>query len=341
MKASFVEYLVCPVCRCSLECIVDQLDGTLPWSEIISGLLICQACNHNYPIKGGVPRMLTGELSAQVQNTAEGFGYEWHTFDDQIQDSFATDKELFLDFIYPANEAFFKGKRILDAGCGMGRFLKLGAEFGSNMIVGVDLSDAVNAAYRNTKSIENAHVVQADIMALPFLAKFDYIFSVGVLHHVQEPQSGFNKLAELLAEGGRISIWVYAKENNGWVIRFISPIRTHITSHLPKPVLYHLSRILGVLLYLCLQFIYKPANQNWLGRRLRLSRFLPYNDYLYYSSQLNYPSLVMVIFDHLVPQLSAYVSRDELKSWFQEAGLMITSITPRNAMSWRGLGSRA
>jgi SAM-dependent methyltransferase len=339
LKASFAEHLVCPICLGPLQVKAVQLDNTLPWDEILAGTLNCPACLRNYPIVGGVPRMLVGELSEQTQNTAEGFGYEWQIFDAQIKDSFATDKSLFLDFIYPANESYFRDKIVMDAGCGMGRFLKLGSAFGSKMIVGVDLSEAVNAAYQNTRLLENAHVVQADIMALPFSQKFDYIFSVGVLHHLQEPQMGFSKLVEQLRENGRISVWVYAEENNDWVVRIISPIRTHITSRLPKPVLYLISRILGAFLYLCLQLIYKPANQRRLGARLKLYRLLPYNDYLYYSARLNYPSLVMVIFDHLVPQLSAYISHDELEAWFHDAGLDFNSISSRNTMSWRGLGT--
>jgi SAM-dependent methyltransferase len=317
------------------------MDETLTWSEIISGRLRCPACSLSYPIVEGVPRLLVGNLTGRTHNTVEGFGYEWQIFDQQIQNSFATNRELFRDFLHPADKTYFKDKIVLDAGCGMGRFLKLGAEFGSGMIIGVDMSDAAYVAYRNTRLLKNAHVVQADIMALPFSLKFDYVFSVGVLHHLEKPQLGFSRLADRLARNGQISVWVYSKENNGWVIRLISPIRTHITSHWPRPVLYYVSRVLGALIYLCLQLVYKPANQHRLGVRLRLHRFLPYNDYLSYSARLNYPSLVMVIFDHLVPQLSAYISRDELRTWFDDAGLAVNDISFRNAMSWRGLGTRA
>jgi hypothetical protein len=51
---------------------------------------------------------------------------------------------------------------------GWGGFLKLGADFGCQEIVGVDLSNSVEAAYQNTRHLPNAHVVQADIMQLPF-----------------------------------------------------------------------------------------------------------------------------------------------------------------------------
>ncbi len=155
---------------------------------------------------------------------------------------------------------------------------------------------------------------------------------------MQNPREGFSKLAKLLREKGRISVWVYSKENNNWVIYLLTPLRKYITSHLPKSVLYLLSHFLGCILYACVSVVYKPANENRLG--VKVSRLLPYNDYLYYISRLNYVSLVSVIFDHLVPQLASYISREEFESWFRENNIAHVTITSRNNMSWRGQGTR-
>lgn len=336
MKLKLINYLVCPKCKVPLQCQIFQQDSELPWEEILQGCLICQTCSREYPILKGIPRMLLNPPPAEVQNTVAGFGWEWLAFDKQIQNTYMTDKVHMLDFIHPTGEGFFKDKLVLDAGCGMGRFLKLGAEFGSKEIIGIDLSNSVEAAYQNTRHLENAHVVQADIFTLPFPRVFDYIFSIGVLHHLDKPKKGFSQLVELLNKDGRISVWVYSKENNQWVIS-LTPIRKRITSHLPKPVLLGISHFLGFFLYLLLQVVYKPANETRLGLKVR--RYLPYNEYLYYSSRLSYLSLVSVIFDHLVPQLAAYISRDELESWFKEENLASVVITPRNNMSWRGQGT--
>ena len=280
--------------------------------------------------------MLIGELPAEVDGTVAGFGWQWLTFDEKIQDTYMTNKELFLDFIYPVPEEFFKGKAVLDAGCGMGRFVKWGASFGSQNIIGVDLSDSVDAAYRNTRDMPNAHIIQADIMTLPFAKTFDYIYSVGVLHHLANPKAGFSRLAELLSQDGKISAWVYSRENNGWVIYILSPLRKYITSRLPKPVLLFLSHSIGLFLYALLQCVYKPINR----RIPRLGKLLPYNAYLYYTSRLSYTALVNVIFDHLAPQLADYISREQFESWFRDQNLADVTITSRNNMSWRGLGTR-
>jgi SAM-dependent methyltransferase/uncharacterized protein YbaR (Trm112 family) len=336
MKFTLVEYLTCLNCSGSLHCVVKQEDITLPWTEVLEGHLLCQECGQHYPISRGVPRMMRGPLPDKVEKTVTGFGYEWQTFHEHIQDTYMTDKANFLDFIAPVTPDHFAGKVVLDAGCGMGRFLKRAADFGSQEVIGVDLSGSVDVAYRYVRQLPNTHVIQADIMALPLKPVFDYIFSVGVLQFLEQPQAGFDRLTGLLRDEGSISVWVYAKENNGWVIRFVSPVRQYITSRLPRPLLYALSYCLGLPLYLLIKLLYKPANE-W-KLLSKLARILPYNDYFYYSSRLSYGGLASVIFDHLVPSLVTYLSREELAGWFSQGQFEDVTITSRNNMSWRAFG---
>lgn len=337
MKTILIPFLACPSCKGDLTCEISREGSDLPWQEIMDGQLTCQTCQKIYPITRGIPRLLPAhQLQSEVQNTVEGFGYEWETFNDQIQDGHMSDRQNLFDFIHPFTDEFFKGKLVLDAGCGMGRFLKLGSEFGSREIIGMDLSSAVEAAYRNTRHLPNAHVVQGDILAPPFKPGFDYVFSIGVLQFLSDPQGGFQQLTKLLKRGGQISVWVYSKEGNEAVIRILSPIREHITSRLPKPVLYAISYILGSIQFLILRGIYKPANE-WKPLKW-LSSVLPKNEYLYYNSQLSLHALVSVVFDHLVPQLVVYLSRDEVLAWFEEAKLTSVQMSSRNNMSWRAHG---
>ena len=336
MKLSILQYLKCPSCKGALKCEISREDLSLSWKEILEGVLTCKFCGKDYQIRDGVPRMFTIEQHGAVDATVSGFGWQWLTFDRQIQDTYMTGKELFLDFIHPIDEGFFRDKVVLDAGCGMGRFLTWGASFGSREIIGVDLSDSVDAAYRNTRDKPNAHVVQADIMALPFDDIFDYVYSVGVLHHMAAPKEGFIRLVSLLKHEGKISAWVYGRENNEWVVRVLSPLRKYVTSWLPRPLLLLLSYVLGLFLYTLLQSVYKPIND----RKPEWGRFLPYNVYLYYTSRLPFTALVNVIFDHLVPRLAAYISKEEFEDWFSRVDLVDVEISPRNNMSWRGLGTR-
>jgi len=338
LKESLLQWLVCPECRGKLTCDVLKSERLRDWTEIDEGRLECISCAADYPIRAGVPRLVPRELDREVERTASGFGYEWREFDETIQDTYMTSRTNFLDFIHPTTDSFFKDKVVLDAGCGMGRFLKLGAEFGSREIIGVDLSEAVDVAYRNTRELPHVHVVQGNLLSLPLERRFDYIFSVGVLQFLPDPRAGFLRLAEQLEPGGRFSLWVYSKENNA-AVRILSPLRKYLTSRMPRPWLHGLSNLLGTVVHGVVRGIYKPANEGSLG--FKWGRFLPYNDYLYYNARLTRGSIASVVFDHLVPPRVAYLTRSEIENWFHAAGLSDVTIGSRNNMSWRGQATRA
>ncbi len=338
MKEKLVPFLRCPLCHGVLDCNATSIVRDFQWQEVMEGELACRQCEERFPVRNGIPRFLSNDVQkSKAQQTVDGFGYEWSKFNKQISSSYMSQRDNFIDYIYPKDEAFFLDKTILDAGCGMGRYLKLGAEFGSREIIGVDLSNSVEAAYLNTRHLPNAHVVQGDILAPPFAPCFDYILTIGVLQFLPQPQSGFRKLANLLKPGGCISLWVYAKENNSLIIRMISPIRTHITSRLPHAVLYFFSRIIGATLFAVLNLVYKPANE-WKALK-PLGQLLPKNDYLYYTSRLSFHEITSIVFDHLVPRLTVYLSRSEIAQWFEQEQFSQVEISSRRQYSWRAHGT--
>ncbi len=126
----------------------------------------------------------------------------------------------FLDWVHPLRPEFFRGKRVLDAGCGIGRHAYYAASYGASEVVALDLSGAVETARRNLESFDNVDVVQGDLLRPPFRTAaqgggFDLVYSIGVLHHLPDPHAGFRKLVEYVRPGGTIAVWVYGHENNG------------------------------------------------------------------------------------------------------------------------------
>src|SRR5258706_13173018 len=89
----------------------------------------------------------------------------------------------------------------------------------------------------------NAHVIQAHIYPLPLRAVFDYAFSLGVLHHLPDPRAGFKALAAKVKPGGHISAWIYGAENNGWIVRFVNPVREYVTSRMNWRARLHILKI--------------------------------------------------------------------------------------------------
>jgi len=58
MKRDLMEILACPVCKGTLELIVEEEDD----KEIVKGSLYCSNCSVHYPIEETIPNLLPPEL---------------------------------------------------------------------------------------------------------------------------------------------------------------------------------------------------------------------------------------------------------------------------------------
>jgi SAM-dependent methyltransferase len=329
MKQRLMDFIVCPVCRGALTLRAGTRDG----DEIMDGELACGACERKYPILRGVPRLLPDSFSKEQRETADAFGYEWTHFT-ELEDTY---EDEFLDWISPIEKDFFKGKLVLDGGCGKGRHTALSAAFGAAEVIGVDISDAVEAAFPNTRRFPNAHIIQGDIYNLPVRPVFQYAYSIGVLHHLPDPKAGFLSVVGRLAPGGRVSAWVYGEEGNWWITQLVTPFREMVTSRVPRAVTQALSFAIAVPMQAALRLVYKPVNQHLPV----LKKFLFYNDYLYSISGFSFRENFWNVFDHLVAPTAFYINRPEFDVWFKEAALANVNITWRNRNSWRGTGTVA
>ena len=62
----------------------------------------------------------------------------------------------------------------------------------------------------NEAGLTNIEFVTGDLLTAPERGEFDYIDSTGVLHHLPDPQAGFDALARAIAPGGGFGCMVYA-----------------------------------------------------------------------------------------------------------------------------------
>ena len=90
---------------------------------------------------------------------------------------------------------------ILEAGCGDGKKLKLLLNSKANHVIGLDFSEeAVKVAH---KANPDAHICQGDIRKLPFKDNsIDYIISLGVIEHFENPSLLVNEMARVLKKDG-------------------------------------------------------------------------------------------------------------------------------------------
>jgi 2-polyprenyl-3-methyl-5-hydroxy-6-metoxy-1,4-benzoquinol methylase len=127
----------------------------------------------------------------------------------------------------------FDGCRVLDIGCGTGRYVRQAAQPGVT-VVGVDLSRAMLARARRGITPEaSVSWVQASVADLPFSqGAFDRVISGLVLDHVDDLHGFFLQVAETLRPGGRLimsAIHPDMQRLTGSVVRFTSAGREYRT----------------------------------------------------------------------------------------------------------------
>jgi SAM-dependent methyltransferase len=325
MKRDLLADLVCPVSADSLE--LESGEG-----DVERGELLCPGCGLRWPIVRGIPRLVHPDLYALQRKTADAFGWQWQHFAEQHPEFEAQ----FLDWLDPIPPEFFKGKRVLDAGCGTGRHSYFAARYGAREIIALDLSEAVETARINLRSFDNVHVVQGDLLRLPFRTPdagggFDFVYSIGVLHHLPDPAAGFRNLARYLNPGGTIAVWVYGYENNGVVRKVVEPLR-RLSTRVPRSLLRGLAWPLALGFHGAAKGVYRPLGGTAAGRALPLDQYMA--SVADFSFRQNYG----IVYDQLSAPTAAYIKGPELEGWFVDAGLEDVQISHRHGNSWRGRG---
>jgi ubiquinone/menaquinone biosynthesis C-methylase UbiE/uncharacterized protein YbaR (Trm112 family) len=233
MRRKLLEILACPQCQGNLSCTISEqgADG-----EIMTGQLECEKCRKAYPINGGIPRFV------DESNYASSFGYQWNRFRLEQLDS-VNGTELSARRFYSETgwtQEWMKGKWVIDAGCGAGRFLDVASK-GEGEVVGIDISNAVDAARANLTDRKNVHFVQASIYELPFRdGTFDGCYCIGVVQHTPDPSKTLRALPRLLKKGGRLAVTIY--ERKRWTPLYSKYLIRPVTKRLNKKLLLQLLR---------------------------------------------------------------------------------------------------
>ena len=247
MRACCDEQLRCPGCRGRLALEAAEV-GT---GEIETGQLRCSDCATPYPILRGLPRFVASA------NYADNFGFQWDRFQKTQLDSYSgmpiSRDRFFRSSGWSPQE--LANKRVLDVGCGSGRFAEVALSLGAG-VVAVDYSSAVDACRRNlSPSWPTLEVVQADIYCLPFEpASFDYIYCLGVLQHTPDVEKAFLALPTFLKAGGKLVVDLYPKlrRNVLWPKYWLRPLTKRMNTRTlfalvnrAAPPLLRLSRCVG------------------------------------------------------------------------------------------------
>jgi len=214
-------------------------------------------------------------LADERDDYCANFGDQWNRFGHIQLDSASGSRESHERFYRETgwDPAQIKGKVLLDAGCGAGRFAEVALEAGA-YVVAVDISSAAYACRQNLARFPSSQylVVRASILDLPFKRQsFDGVYSLGVLQHTPDPLGAVKHLSEFVAPEGRFATWVYEKHAD-WKEAFLPRVWIRaITAKWSDPTKLSMSKILTAIFF--------PLGWilSWFGRPGQLaSWFLPY-----------------------------------------------------------------
>lgn len=251
--------------------------------------------------------------------SAERFGYEWDKYA-AIYPEYEEQFRRWLPFFTPDD---WRGKRFIDVGCGMGRNSLWPMKYGAAGGASIDIDDrSLTAARANLAAYPGIEVHKCSAYDLPWSDEFDIAFSIGVIHHLEFPKVAIEAMLRATKPGGQVAIWVYGKENNGWLLSVLDPARKLLFSWLPVSWVHTLS--------------VAPAALLWLMLRLGLDHIA----YFRLLRTFSFSHLRSIVFDQMLPRIANYWNKADVDALMRDAGLDNVELVWVNEMSWAARGRK-
>ncbi|HUS03636.1 MAG TPA: class I SAM-dependent methyltransferase [Chitinophagaceae bacterium] len=268
------------------------------------------------------------------EKVVEEFGEEWlkfHEFSDQMISKSVGE---YFDII---NESIInKNSYVIDIGCGSGRWTKVMAPR-AGFIEAVDPSNAIFAADRLLKNIDNIRLTKASINTLPFDDEtFDLAMCVGVLHHIPNTQQAMVDCVKKVKRGGYFYTYLYHDiSHKGFFTKTafaISDTLRRGISRLPVGIKKFVCDIIAVSVYLPLVSLSRFFS--WLGMK-GFAKKIPLADY----SNKAFFVMRNDALDRFGTRLEQRFTRQQVEQMMKVSGLgeiVISDGTPY----WHGVGKK-
>jgi len=284
--------------------------------EVKEGALI-GSNGQTIPVRNFVPRFV--DDGSYTKN----FGLQWNHFKRTQLDRFngtTITKDRFHSGTGWSSEEL-RGQRILEAGCGAGRFTQIMLDAGAE-VYSLDYSSAVDACFANNGPHPMLTVVQGDLFKMPFRQGwFDKVFCFGVIQHTPDPKRAFFSLLPFLKAGGKLAVDVYIRLPwpNRWMSKYLW---RPLTKRIPNRVLFKLVEWY-VPRWLPIDNKLDEARFIW-----RFAKYLRgivpcwnYTGFLPLSESQLKEWAILDTFDALSPAFDKPQTLESVRSWFDEAGL--------------------
>ena len=312
-----LERLRCPTCGKSVAALDD------------GGGVECGS-GHRFDRTAGVLDFSkAGNPKGSTERTFASFGYEWNAFDEVRGEDESFSTVYFRDVDFES----LRGKVGLDAGCGKGRYTRFLARYLAAEVA-LDGSSAAEAAARNLADFPGVAVVRSDLRSAPFApGSFDFISSLGVLHHLDDPFAGFEQLLTYLAPKGQVLLYLYSRPETR-SLRSIgqscSAGLRKLTTHISHPTLKRLSTPIAAGLYWGLVVPGAWGEKHGVGSLAGL----PMDSY----RGKPFRSMTLDTFDRLSAPVEHRYVWSELQPWFDKTGLVVDAA--RDETGWFILAHR-
>ncbi|MGH3118873.1 MAG: methyltransferase domain-containing protein [Gaiellales bacterium] len=315
-------------------------------------------CSERYPVIGGIPRLLVGPGRAEIVRAhrnwfamnpeTSGLAATWEGgapndpviagFDDEWQRfgvvGTSDQSDLFsryFDLLPP--ERFAASETVLDAGCGAGRWAFEVSRRGPRVIA-VDLGRSIEVARGNTPS-DRVSCIQADITTLPLASgSVDWAYSLGVLHHTNEPTLGLEKIIGVVRAGGPVLLYLYyALDQRGPLFRSLFQavdLTRRVVSQQPRSVARAVATAIAGTVYWPLARSAALLERAGLGE---IASKLPLSFYRH----LSFATMRNDSLDRFGTRLERRFSREEMVTLMERAGLREIVISARPPL-WHGIG---
>jgi SAM-dependent methyltransferase len=173
---------------------------------------------------------------------------------------------------------------------------------------------------------DRVELVRAPGHRLPARGDRDYVFSIGVLHHIPDPDPVCRAARAALQPGGTFGVWLYGREGNGVYLAVFRALHG-ITRRLPHAALAAVAWLLG-----------------WaLDAYITACSVLPLPLRGYATNvlaKLSRDKRRLVIYDQLNPAYARYYTRAEAIALLERVGFEDVRVHHRHGYSWTVVGRR-
>jgi ubiquinone/menaquinone biosynthesis C-methylase UbiE len=244
------------------------------------------------------------------------FGDEWQKFFEHDDDLVKKGGEEYFDILN--DEMINATTYVLDVGCGTGRWTKYLAQK-VGLIEAVDPSRAIFAADRLLGNIKNVRLSQASIDTLPFADEtFDFVMSIGVLHHIPDTKKALNDCVKKVKRGGYFYVYLYYNlDRRGPVYKALfrmSDLIRQIVSRLPAKIKHLVCDALAIIFYMPL--VLAGRFFNVLGFE-RIAKRMPLHGY----QNRSFFMIRNDTLDRFGTRLEKRFSAKQVKEMMEDAGL--------------------